>query len=205
VAPLRLDVSSPRAIELSEPSGTRRHQRGPLVPLEASSRSFRETTLAAPAHLFAGSLVVHVLEEAPGFTSWARAHASARYTQRDFIRNNALGLALTGAATWTLLLRPPGRASFFACYSTIVTQQALFNTAFHLSTAAAWRTYSPGLVSSIALFLPSWWRLTNRALEARLISKRGVLAGAAIGGAIHAAVVARQVFFLGVPDRGRAH
>ena len=40
----------------------------------------------------------HVAEEAPGFTDWARRHASERYTQADFLRNNAAGLALTAGA-----------------------------------------------------------------------------------------------------------
>lgn len=47
--------------------------------------------------------MVHVLEELPGFTAWAQRRASTRYTQRDFVRTNTLGLALTGGATWLVV------------------------------------------------------------------------------------------------------
>ena len=45
------------------------------------------------------AFAAHVAEEAPGFTSWARRNTSKRYTQRDFVRNNAFGAILTVAAT----------------------------------------------------------------------------------------------------------
>ncbi len=121
--------------------------------------------------MFLGAFALHVLEEAPGFTAWARRHASERYTQRDFARNNALGLAITGAATY-VLARPSRRRRFFGVYySTILTQQALFNTVFHAATTVAWREYSPGAVLA-----------------------------SAIGGTIHAGAVAQQVFFIGVSE-----
>ena len=45
--------------------------------------------LRAAARLLPAAFGLHVLEEAPGFTGWARRHASERYTQRDFVRKNA--------------------------------------------------------------------------------------------------------------------
>src|SRR5204862_459374 len=102
------------------------------------------------AWMFVGAFALHVLEEAPGFTAWARRHASARYTQRDFVRNNALGLVLTGGATWLVMRGRRWQPAFFVYYSTILTQQALWNTAFHAATTATYREYSPGLVSALA-------------------------------------------------------
>jgi hypothetical protein len=58
------------------------------------------------AKLLPLALALHVAEEAPGFTDWARRHASERYSQRDFLAINAAGLALTGGASWLLLRRP---------------------------------------------------------------------------------------------------
>jgi hypothetical protein len=54
-----------------------------------------------------------VLEELPGFRAWARRHASARYTRRDFVCNNALGLAMTGGATWLVVRDGRRKAVFF--------------------------------------------------------------------------------------------
>jgi len=65
--------------------------------------------------MFVGAFALHVLEEAPGFTAWARRYASERYTQRDFVRNNALGLGITGAATY-VLARSSRRRGVFLVY-----------------------------------------------------------------------------------------
>jgi hypothetical protein len=154
---------------------------------------------------FVGAFALHVLEEAPGFTAWARRHASERYTQRDFLRNNALGLGITGAATYVLARSSRRRGVFLVYYSMIFTQQALFNTVFHVGTTVAWRAYSPGLITSLTLFLPLWLRTTHLALDDGLITRRGAVIASALGGTIHAGAVAQQVFFIGVPEaRGRS-
>jgi hypothetical protein len=117
---------------------------------------------------------VHVLEEAPGFTEWVNRYASDRYTADDFVRNNALGLALTVGASLGIT-RYGRRRAFTAYYSVILAQQALWNTAFHAGTTAAWRAYSPGLVSALGLFLPIWWYLTQLGLREGLLTRRGAV------------------------------
>ena len=144
---------------------------------------------------------VHVAEEAPGFTAWARRHASERYTQRDFVVINAAGIVMTGAGT-TIALRARHRAVFLAYYAGMVTQQAVFNAVFHVAATAAFRAYSPGAVSSVGLVLPVWVRLTRAALRERLLTRRSMAVSLAIGGAIHAVVVAQQVFFVGRSPAG---
>jgi hypothetical protein len=145
---------------------------------------------------FAAAFALHVAEEAPGFTAWAQRHASPRYTQRDFVRNNALGFAMTVAAT-PLAARARRRRAFFPYYAAVVTQQALFNALFHAGTTARYRAYSPGLATSVIVVLPLWWRITRLARRAGLLSSRGLGGGLAVGGAIHAAAVAHQVYFVG--------
>jgi hypothetical protein len=153
--------------------------------------TLRQAVWALPA-VFA----IHVAEEAPGFTRWARRHASPHYSQRDFVRNNAAGLVMTLAAT-AAVARRPSRAAVFGYFATVLTQQALWNTVFHVGTTVAYRSYSPGVVTSVGGFLPLWWRLSCLARGERLLSSRGALAAAAIGGAIHATAVAQQVYFVG--------
>jgi Protein of unknown function with HXXEE motif len=102
--------------------------------------------------MFPVAFALHVAEEAPGFTAWARRNASERYTQRDFVRNNALGLIGTIAATGIVLRQPPERRALgLAYYTLIITQQAVFNPVFHALTTVGYREYSPGLV------VPSRW------------------------------------------------
>jgi hypothetical protein len=85
----------------------------------------------------------------------------------------------------------------FAYFATQLTQQLLWNTAFHAGTTLKWRTYSPGLVTALAGFLPAWFLLSRRARRQALIApKMEVLAGV-LGGAIHGAAVAGQVFGAG--------
>ena len=108
---------------------------------------------AAAVWLFPVAFAAHVLEEAPGFTAWARRHGSSRYTEADFIRNNALGLAMTIVGT-TVVSRSPSRPAVFSYFAIVLTQQAVFNTLFHSGTTVAYREYSPGR-TALAGFLPS--------------------------------------------------
>src|SRR5438105_2456784 len=57
------------------------------------------TSFHRSAWTFPAAHAAHVAAEAPGFTAWARRNASARYTQQDFVGNNALGFVATFAAT----------------------------------------------------------------------------------------------------------
>jgi Protein of unknown function with HXXEE motif len=152
----------------------------------------------AVARLFVLAFAVHVAEEAPGFTAWAKRNASERYTQRDFVRNNALGFVSTAAAT-AAVIRSDNRTLQMAYYTVVVTQQALFNAVFHAVSTIAFRQYSPGLITSL-VNAGLWRRLTRSALAEGRIAERDLPACIVAAGALHAAVVARQVFFLGVSE-----
>jgi hypothetical protein len=154
---------------------------------------FRKLVWAFPA-----AYLVHVAEEAPGFVAWAQRNASPRYTERDFATINGLGFVSTAAAT-AAVARANRRARDLAYYSVVVTQQAVFNALFHSVTTVSFREYSPGLVTSI-LMVPLWRRLTRTALAEGRLSRREVAACLLVAGIVHGGVVARQVFFVGVPD-----
>ena len=161
------------------------------------------TELRRTARLITPAFALHVLEEAPGFTDWVNRYASERYTQRDFVRNNALGLVGTAGAA-VLVTRSSSRPLFIAFYTGVLTQEALWNTAFHAVMAGRHRAYSPGLVTALVLFLPLWWRVTRLAMRKGLLTRRGVALAALGAGALHALVVARQVFFVELPPRPAA-
>jgi Protein of unknown function with HXXEE motif len=150
-------------------------------------------TFRRAAWLLPAAFAVHVAEESQGFTAWAQRHASPRYSRRDFWRNNAVGMAMTLAGT-ALVTRTRDPRAVYPYYTAVLTQQALFNPAFHSATTVAWRTYSPGLATSV-LFLPVWVLATRAALREDLVSRRGVAASIGVGAAIHAWAVADQVFF----------
>jgi hypothetical protein len=168
-----------------------------LTALRRRAAASRRLRFRQAVWLFSAAFAVHVLEEAPGFTDWVNRYASEQYSSADFVRNNALGLLLTAGAT-LVVTRTSNRTVFFVFYSTVLTQQALWNTAFHVSSTVAFSAYSPGLVTSVLVFLPVWRHLTRVALAEGLISRRAVAIAALIGGLIHAAAVAQQVFFVEV-------
>jgi hypothetical protein len=94
-------------------------------------------------------------------------------------------------------MRSSSRPLFAAWYSAVLTQQALFNTIFHVGTTAAWRERSPGLVSAVTTFLPLWSIVTRDALRTGLLTRRAVAGSIALGGLVHSVAVARQVFYAG--------
>jgi hypothetical protein len=71
--------------------------------------------------LFPAAFVVHVAEEAPGFTSWTQRNAREDYTQRDFVRNNVAGFLLTLAGTYAATRRR--RRDLSAVYTGILTRR----------------------------------------------------------------------------------
>jgi hypothetical protein len=140
------------------------------------------------------ALGLHVAEEAGargGFAAWARRNAWPGYRDRDFALINASGLVLTALAGAAVRREP---RLFGIWYAGIVSQQLLWNPVFHLGTTIAYREYSPGLVTAVALFPALWLRETRRGLRARRITKRGAVLAAAAGGAIHLTAVRRQVY-----------
>jgi hypothetical protein len=140
------------------------------------------------------ALALHVAEEAggrDGFPAWARRNAWPGYRDRDFVAINASGLALTALAGAAVRREP---RLYGLWYAAIVSQQALWNPVFHLGTTIAYREYSPGLITALALFPPLWWRETRDALRSGRLSRRGAAVAALAGGVIHLAAVRKQVY-----------
>ena len=130
--------------------------------------------------------------------AWPGATPQSATRRRTFVRNNALGFVSTIAGT-AAITHSERRALGLAYYTLVVTQQAIFNALFHVGTTLAYREYSPGVVTS-ALTVPLWRRLTRAALAEDRLSNRDVITCTLVAGIVHAAVVARQVYSVGVPE-----
>lgn len=155
-------------------------------------------SLQAALWAFPAAFGVHVAEEAArGFTERAQRRASPRYTQREFVRNNALGFAMTLAST--ALATRPSRRGFRLLYALVLTQLAPANAVFHAATRA------PGRLTAIGVVLPLWVRITGLARRERLLSRRDLAAALVLGGAVHGVAVAQQVYFVRPPGRRRSH
>jgi hypothetical protein len=58
-------------------------------------------------------------------------------------------------------------------------------------------------VTAVLVFLPAWLPLTRLALREDRMSRCDVAAGTVAAGALHATVVAQQVFLIGATGRRR--
>jgi hypothetical protein len=143
--------------------------------------------------LFLPAFALHVLEEAPQFTAWVNRHASPRFTRADFLRNNALGMALSAllCAAAAVFPHPSVVFVFFA----LGVWQAGFNTVFHVATTAAYGVYSPGLLTSLTLYPALCWYFSRLAFQEGLLTNTSGLIALLLGGIIHTYVVAVQVYF----------
>lgn len=151
--------------------------------------------------LFPLAFALHVLEEAPQFTHWVNRHASRRFTARDFVRNNSMGM-IAALFACTLISIAPNRIVVFVAFATVFTQTLVFNALFHVGATAAYGVYSPGLITSLTIYPALFWYLSRLAYHEALLSNSSGLIALLIAGTIHAYVVTVQVYFHRLPGMG---
>lgn len=158
-------------------------------------------TFSQACWLFPLVFALHVLEEAPQFTRWVQRYASPKFTQVDFVRNNAMGMVI-GVVLCLAVSFLPNRITVFLFF-VFGLNQSFLNTLFHVGTTAAYGVYSPGLTTSLTLYPTLFYYLSRIAYEQNLISTRVGIGALAIAAVIHTVVVAQQVYFFKfIWDRG---
>jgi hypothetical protein len=138
--------------------------------------------------------VAHFLEESPGFVPWFNAHVTRGITADLFWTVNATALLITVLVT--LVFWATGSAAAVVLIVAWLSFLMLTNAVFHVTGAIVDRGYVPGLVTAILLYLPycGWvaWQLVRHRRVAP-----GLLAAAAVLGAIPMAVHGYRILFLG--------
>lgn len=145
--------------------------------------------LAAPV-----VFVAHVLEESPGFVLWFNAHVTEDITADLFWTVNVTGLLVTTVvclAFWTT-----GSAAALVVIVAWLSFLMLTNAVFHVAGAIVDRGYVPGLATAILLYLPYCGWVAGQAGHNRRVAP-GLLAAAAVLGAIPMAVHGYRILFLG--------
>jgi hypothetical protein len=136
--------------------------------------------------LFPIAYLAHLAEEfwgGPGFPAWFAHFAGRPLPVSAFVGINTVAFALMLAGTVMAIRRE--RAGWAAvAIATVVTINALLHAAGSVTT----RTYSPGLITGVVLYLPLGQLLLIRALHQ--VDRASFSAGVLIGVAVHAAVVA---------------
>lgn len=138
--------------------------------------------------------VAHFLEEGPRFVPWFNAHVARDITTDLFWVVNATALLVT------VLVVLVFRASESAVASVILVAWLSFlmltNAIFHITGAMVDQGYVPGLATAILLYLPYCGWVAVQVVRNRRVAP-GLLAGAAVAGAIPMAVHGYRILFLG--------
>jgi hypothetical protein len=138
--------------------------------------------------------VAHFLEESPGFVQWFNAHVTRGITQSLFWTVNATGLLIT------VLLVVGYRATRSGLSMLLIIAWLSFlmlaNAILHITGSILDRGYVPGLLTAIGLYLPYYGWIAAQVVRSRRLAP-GLVAAAAVLGAIPMAVHGYRMLFLG--------
>lgn len=152
-----------------------------------------ELTFRQVVWLFPVAYSLHVLEELPNFTAWARHYANSQFTMRDYLVIHVSGIAAAFMAALALqFLR--NRVAIFIFFAFIFTPAVCFNIFFHVGATAAFGVYSPGLLTAVTIYPPLFCIITLLAIREGLLTRRIAVASLVLAGIVHAADVSHNVF-----------
>lgn len=146
----------------------------------------RSVTRAAWLPLLA--LFAHALEEYPRFPAWATARFGTT-TPTWFVTSHIPLFVIVFAISWRASRPSPTLA---ASWWLLVLQTALFaNGLFHIVASVLWREYSPGVWSSVFVYLPLTLFLVPKLVTAlgRASSVRAAATGALLAAALTATLL----------------
>lgn len=149
---------------------------------------FRDAVLLWPV-----LTVLHVYEEWPGFPAWARRFASPAYSDREYVVTHAatVAIAVGGAAVLSRWAEP---VVVVAAFAFVLGSAVGWNGCFHLGATLWSRTYCPGTVTGVALYLPFTAWMAALAVRDGLVAPTplAIAFGVALVG--HVAEVGHTVF-----------
>jgi hypothetical protein len=157
--------------------------------LRQSSDRLSQGLLLAPL-----VFVAHFLEESPGFVPWFNAHVTQGITADLFWTVNATALVITVLTTTAFWAT--GSAAAMVLVVAWLSFLMLTNAIFHITGAFVDRGYVPGLATAVLLYLPYCGWVARQVVRSRRAAP-GLLAAAAVLGAIPMAVHGYRILFLG--------
>ena len=159
-----------------------------LVIKHLGSLSFRQAVW-----LFPVAYILHVFEELPQFTNWARQYANASFMMRDYLVIHLSGIVIAVLAP-VLLWFFHNRAVIFIFFTFVFTPAVCFNILFHAGATAAFGAYSPGLLTALTLYPALFYFVSRLAFRERLLTNRIAIVSLVLAGLFHAADVSHNVF-----------
>lgn len=143
--------------------------------------------------LFPATYTLHVLEELPRFTLWAQKYASPSYDHRDYLRIHIAGVVSAFLAA-ALLSYFSNRVLLFLFFTLMLTPSLFYNALFHTGATFFFRSYCPGTVTALLLYLPVYWLVIKAADNEKLIGRKSAMVSFVFAGLFHFAEVGHNVF-----------
>ena len=134
--------------------------------------------------LFVPAYIIHVAEEwFADFPGWLQQIAGSPLPGEAFLIINAVALVLLVAA-----IRAATRSERFGWMAIAVAAIMLVNTVVHAAGAALTRSYAPGLISAVVVYVPLGALTMIRAVDhaARTHVARGIIAGVVVHAVVSA-------------------
>jgi hypothetical protein len=159
-----------------------------LAGLSGIDLPFRTAVLLYPL-----ATIAHVLEEWPGFVAWAQRFASVTYSPREYVTTHIAAVFLSTLAA--LAVRTvPGMGSGLLFFGVLFGPSITCNALFHIGGTVLTRTYCPGVVTSLLLYLPATVVLIGAALRDGVLSPTVLVATMLFAAVFHVAEVGHNLF-----------
>jgi hypothetical protein len=127
--------------------------------------------------LFPTTYAIHLLEEyfvLGGFPRWVRQALAIQFSDGEFLAWNGFAFVLMCVGSWLV-----SHDSRFRFIEIALALAVLGNALAHLLGSVLTRTYSPGLITAVVVWVPLGWTRLQKAVP--VCSARGRLAGTCIG------------------------
>jgi hypothetical protein len=158
------------------------------MDVPATNLSPRILLLAPPI------FICHFLEEAPKFVAWFNAHVARGITSELFWMVNFSALVITVILVGIQWFAPSGfsLSLVIAWFSFLMFANAIF----HIIGSLVDKSYVPGLITAILLYLPYFSWLMMKIVKSGQLNISLVL-GTAVLGAIPMCIHGYRILFLG--------
>ena len=144
--------------------------------------------------LFPFAVALHVFEEWPRFPRWARRFASAAYSDREYIVTHALALVFAIGAVAIVRAFPTQPIVLFAFFALVFGPGAFCNALFHAGATVLTRTYCPGVVTGVLVYLPLSGLFVVLGLRDGLFTSHFLLVAVTVAAMFHTLEVGYNVF-----------
>jgi hypothetical protein len=151
--------------------------------------SFTDAILLCPV-----AVALHVAEEWGAFPRWARRHVSAGYSDREYVVTHVLALVSAPLAVGLARAFPTQPIVSFVFFALVVGPGIFWNAWFHAGATILTRTYCPGLVTGVTVYLPLSVLVVVLAVRDGLSTPRFLFIMFGIGAVVHALEVGHNVF-----------